>query len=183
MDSPAELAGLLAATALHDRRAFQQLYRLTAAKLYGIALRIVRIEALAEDCVQEAYVNIWQNAGEYRPGRGTPLTWMGSIVRYRALDRLRRDRHMESPEDDSETLDRLAADGPTIDEGLAGDQEAAALKACLALLRDAQKDCVHLAFFDGLSHEQIAARLDRPLGTVKTWIRRGLQSIKRCLER
>ncbi|MGH8529552.1 MAG: sigma-70 family RNA polymerase sigma factor [Nevskiales bacterium] len=173
------LERLLAAIALRDRIAFQQLYDLTAAHLLGLALRILKNRALAEDAVQEAFVQIWQHAGEYRSGRGHPQAWMGTIARYRALDLLRRQpRHELSLDDDSSP----SAAGAAL--SLAGDDHAAPeamLHHCLAHLPAETQRALRLAFVEGYTHGELSQRMGVPLGTLKSWIRRGLTRLRDCL--
>ena len=179
---PAQLTDLLARVALGDRDAFNRLYTLTSAKLYGAALRITGQEDQAQDVLQEAYVSIWKNAGGYRSGVAAPMTWMSTIVRNRALDRLRRNKRPETHWDEPGDFDRVAADDPTEEHKLLLSEEAAALQECLGALKENQRKSILLAFFEGLTHEEVAARIGSPLGSVKTWIRRGLMSVKACLE-
>jgi RNA polymerase sigma-70 factor (ECF subfamily) len=181
----AQLAQLLARTAIADQQAFAELYRLTSAQLFAIALRIVRDRASAEEILQEAYVSIWHHAGSYSAARGEPRTWLATIVRNRCLDSLRR-RELDTvamPRDESgEELD-LPADGPTPVELLLASAAARAVRDCVDGLDGAQKQAIALAFYHGLSHAELAAQLREPLGTVKSWIRRGLERLKRCLDR
>lgn len=175
------LAALLAASAKRDRDAFARLYQATSAKLYGVALRILRREDWAEEVLQECYVSIWSHAPEYRAGLAAPMTWMTSIVRNRCLDRLRRPRPEVSDEDGS-----LAASAESENPGplaqLERAKDARALARCLEGLEARQRQAIALAFYDGLSHSELARHLREPLGTVKTWVRRGLLRLKDCLE-
>ena len=177
------LAALLQATGQGDRAAFAELYQATSAKLYGFALRIVREDGQAQECLQEAFIRIWEHAGDYRPERGAPLTWMGVIVRRRALDVVRRrgrERILNDPEELDRRRDQQAhTDGP--EEGQdPGEWER--LSACLGKLREEQQQALRLAFFEGLAHPEVAQRMEVPLGTVKTWIRRGMEKLRTCLE-
>ncbi|HMV39324.1 sigma-70 family RNA polymerase sigma factor [Plasticicumulans sp.] len=183
MSVPEVLEDLLARTALADRHAFEKLYRLSSAQLFGIVLRIVRDRDLAADVLQETYVKIWHRAGDFRADLAQPLTWMGSIARHQAIDTLRRSaRRLSTAEDIDEHYELAdeAAESPAdaVDRGLQG----AALHRCLGELQGLQQRAVQLAWFRGLTHEDIAARLDTPLGTVKSWLRRGLLRLKTCLE-
>jgi RNA polymerase sigma-70 factor, ECF subfamily len=174
------LKNLLGACGQGDREAFHRLYRETSPKLFGVALRIVRREDWAEDIVQESYVSIWKHAGDYRTQLSAPLTWMTSIVRNRCLDWLRRP-NLELAEDDEHPLDAMAGDlaGPL--EQLQASTEAQALANCLGRLEARMRQAIALAFFDGLSHSELADHMREPLGTVKTWVRRGLERLKTCL--
>lgn len=178
---PDQLTSLLAKTALGDRAAFGRLYSLTSAKLFGTALRIVQQEDQAQDVLQEAFLSIWRNAGGFRPGIAAPMTWMNTIVRNRALDRLRRNKRPEVQWEEPGDFDRVANDDPAELDRLMLSEEAAALRECMGALKENQRQSILLAFFEGLTHEEVAARIESPLGSVKTWIRRGLISIKECL--
>ena len=182
MQPPAEqISGLLAACAGRDREAFALLYRSTSAKLFGIALRILRREDWAEEVLQESYVSIWNHAQDYSAGLSAPMTWMTSIVRNRCLDWLRRpSREVSDPE--GELAASAEADGPGPLEALARSSDAKALADCLGRLEGKQRQAIMLAFFQGLSHSELATHLRQPLGTVKTWVRRGLGRLKVCLE-
>jgi RNA polymerase sigma-70 factor (ECF subfamily) len=175
------LAGLLARCALKDQRAFADLYSLSAAKLFGVALRIVRRQDWAEEVLQECYVNIWNHAGDYAVARSAPLTWMTSIVRNRCLDWLRRPSHEATGEEYEVAVEAWRDDKPGPMERLIAAGEAGALARCLEALEARQRQSIVLAFFHGLSHSELAAHLQQPLGTVKTWVRRGLERLKGCL--
>ena len=177
----AKLAQLLSRAALRDRAAFAELYRATSAKLFAVSLRIVRESGLAEEALQDSYVNIWNHAAEYAQAKSAPMTWMAAIVRNRSLDIVRRTR--EEPDVD----DALAAN--LVDESAAPAREveerarAHSLARCLEELDPEQRQSIALAFFHGLSHSELAAHLRRPLGTVKTHVRRGLIRLRDCLAR
>ena len=172
------LIHLLETCADGDREAFARLYRLTSPKLYGLALRMLKQEARAQECLQDAFLNIWRNAAHYDPAKAAPMTWMISIIRHRALDLLRQ-RRPDVHLDEYEVAERSGYSDPL--PMLSG--EADALARCLDELRDTQRRCLLLAYYEGLTHPELAARMDTPLGTVKTWIRRGLEQMKQCLER
>ena len=177
-DSRAVHEELLRRCAARDPDAFEALYDQTASLMYGIALRMLRQPAAAEDAVQEAYLSIWTRAADYRPGLGAPLTWMTSIARYRALDALRRRGHRE----DAQTpLDEEVHADPLADLESRTD-DARMLDACLERLGDEQRSCILLSYCEGYTHKELAARFARPEGTVKSWIRRGVQSLKGCLD-
>ena len=178
---PEALGALLGRCTLGDQRAFAELYRLTSAKLFGVALRILRREDWAEEVLQESFVNIWNHAAEYAVDKSQPLTWMTSIVRNRSLDWLRRPRHEDTSEDYDLMIGNLRDDAAGPLEQLAQSAEAYALARCLRELDSRQRQSIALAFQHGLSHNEIAAHLRQPLGTVKTWIRRGLERLKGCL--
>jgi RNA polymerase sigma-70 factor (ECF subfamily) len=182
MTSPEELARLLARCALNDRNAFERLYRDTSAQLFGLVLRIVREQDTASDILQEGFVKIWNRAGDFRPDKAKPMTWMGTIMRNQAIDWLRRSAHQPHLSGSADELDGLADDGAGPQEIANQRQESAALHDCLERLEGGQRQAMLLAYFDGLTHEELAARMNTPLGTVKSWLRRGLQRLKKCLD-
>lgn len=177
----ARLTGLLAQAGLKNQRAFEDLYRLTSSKLYGVALRILRRQDWAEEALQECYVNIWNHAGNYAQAKSAPLTWMTSIVRNRCLDWLRRPRTEATGEEYDIAVEAWRDDAPGPMEQLLASSEAAALARCLQQLEEKQRQSIMLAFFNGLSHSELADHMKLPLGTVKTWVRRGLERLKGCL--
>jgi len=174
------LVPLLAACARRDQAAFARLYQLTSAKLFGVALRIVRQEDLAGEVLQDCYIRIWTRAQDYREGLAAPMTWMSSIVRNRCLDRLRRPNR-EVIDVDGELVDAAASDNPGPLAALERADDTAALARCLKQLEAKQRQAILLAFYEGLSQSELAKHLREPLGTVKTWVRRGLLKLKSCL--
>jgi RNA polymerase sigma factor (sigma-70 family) len=182
----AQLAAVLSRIALGDQRAFADLYRQAGAHLYGVALRIVRDGPLAEEILQEAFVSVWHHAGTYDVAKSQPITWLTSIVRNRCLDQLRK-RDLDTmtlsrdAEDDSPAWD-VPSDGPTPIELLLAGADARAVRDCIDGLDAGPKQAIALAFFQGLSHGELAAHLREPLGTVKSWVRRGLERLRGCLD-
>ena len=176
------LAELLAQCALRNQRAFAELYGLTSAKLFGVALRILRRRDWAEEVLQECYVSVWNHAGDYAVQRSAPLTWMTSIVRNRSLDWLRRPQHEATGEEYDIAVEAWQDDSAGPLERLAASSEAAALERCLRQLDGKQRQSIMLAFYHGLSHSEVAGHMKQPLGTVKTWVRRGLERLKGCLQ-
>jgi len=169
---------LLRLCAVGDREAFRQLYERHSHRLYGLALRITRQPALAADAMQDAFVQVWQSAGRFDPARGEAEAWLASLVRYRALDiARRRGRDVLGYEPDDEP-----DDAPSPLDQLVGSAEAESLRRCLGTLDDERRRLLVLAFTDGLSHGELAARLGAPLGTVKSWIRRSLAALRECLQ-
>lgn len=166
---------LLVKVATGDKVAFEQLYEATSSQLYAVSLKILIRQELAEDAVQEAFIRIWHNAGEYKSGRGTVLTWMISIVRYRALDILR--FHKVRNETDLVEESLMSSENLAATQG----QQKKQIELCLDELESKQKQAIHLAFYCGLSHQEVATHVQDPLGSVKSMIRRGMQSLKRCL--
>ncbi len=177
----AQLQSLLAACTLNDKRAFAQLYEMTSGKLYGVVLRILDREEWAQDCLQEAYVKIWNNAGSYRPHLAAPMTWMSSIVRNQALDLLRRRRREVLQPEPEKLLEDESGDAIPLDS-LQQTEEGKRLNNCLDQLKSQQRQMIALAYLKGLTHEELATQTGTPLGTVKTWIRRGLEQLRGCLE-
>jgi RNA polymerase sigma-70 factor (ECF subfamily) len=175
-----ELAELLGRVAAGDRTAFRRLYELQAPRLYGVALRVTRQAPLASDAVHDAFLQVWRNAGRFETARGAPEAWLLSLVRYRALDIARR-RGRELSRDDLDLPEPVDEDADPL-ERLADSRDAAALHACLKQLETERRKLVLLAFVDGLSHSEVAERVNMPLGTVKSWIRRSLQSLRLCLD-
>jgi RNA polymerase sigma-70 factor (ECF subfamily) len=172
-------ATLVEAVGRGSRLALKRLYDLESKRLYGIALRIVRRHEVAADVLQEAFIQIWQNAKSYSPERGAAQAWLTGIVRFRALDAVRKSGR-EVLSDDPALGD--AADEPDVIERIGAEAEATALRRCLGLLDEVQRRSVVLAFVDGFSHAEIAQRIAEPLGTVKSRIRRGLSALKTCLQ-
>ena len=178
------LTDLLHACAQGRQAAFQELYRETAPQLFAVLLRILRRRDLAEEALQDALLSVWRNAGSYAADKGAPMTWLISICRYRALDMLRREKREVSLDTEREDLEHDAISGQeTEPEGLSVSRaEERKLEECMGRLNDGQRRSVRLAYVDGCTHEEIATRIGSPVGTVKSWVRRGLESLKRCLE-
>lgn len=175
---------LIDRVALRDESALKALYDLTSAKLYGLAMRVVGKNEWAEDALQESFLQIWRSAGDYRASLSPPMAWLGLIVRSRALDSLRRrqaERTHLTHELDEQLAESLPGDSPNpMDVSLAS-QQAWALHQCLGKLDNQQREVVCLAYLRDLSHSELATQLRLPLGTVKTWIRRGLDQLRSCM--
>jgi len=166
--------------------ALRELYELTSSKLYGVAMRVAGNREWAEDVLQEAYLNIWRIAGDYRQALSPPMAWMGVIVRSRALDFLRRrasERADAALELDDQMNDSLAGDSPNPMDTQQASEQAWALHECLRKLESRQREVVSLAYMRDLSHGELSQQLKLPLGTVKTWIRRGLDQLRGCMAR
>jgi RNA polymerase sigma factor (sigma-70 family) len=179
-----QLKTWLAATARKDGAAFRQLYDATSSKLFGFALRILGKRELAEEVIQESFVSIWNNAASYQSGLAAPMTWMTTIVRNKAYDALRRiDGAVEIDADnfDKEVMDALESADPTPIEALQISDESKALARCFAKLENLHRQAIALAFYHDLSHSEVAEQLALPIGTVKTWVRRGLEKLRLCL--
>jgi len=167
-------------------QAFRTLYELTARKLYGLALRVVGNRDWAEDVLQEAYLQVWRTADSYRSTLSPPMAWLGLIVRSRALDFLRRrasERADRTVEIDGELEDSLPGDAANPMDTQQASEAAWALHECLRKLEARQREVVSLAYLRDLSHGELAAQLKLPLGTVKTWIRRGIDQLRGCMGR
>jgi len=172
-----DTALLLQRCAGGDRGAFRALYDRWGGRLNGIALRITRQASLAADATQDAFVQIWQQAQRFDPARGTAEAFLVSLVRYRALDLVRR----QSREVPGYEAEEREDDSPDALSRLVSTAEGAALHRCLGTLEAERRRLVVLAFVEGLSHSELAERLRVPLGTVKSWIRRSLLSLRECL--
>lgn len=163
-----------------DRAGLKEVYDLTSAKLFGICLRICGDREAAEDVLQDVYLKIWNRAGRFDASRASPITWMGTIARNAAIDwRRASKRHETAPES---AAAGIADDRPGADRMMEATQERGRLHHCLDSLDDAkQRDAIRSAFFGGLTYAELAERMDVPLGTMKSWVRRGLMKLKACL--
>lgn len=185
-DRSERLAALMPRVALGDQNAFAELYRLSSPHLYGVALRILREGSAAEEVLQEAFVSVWHHAGSYETAKSQPMTWLTAIVRNRCLDQLRRREldtvTMTNDDDDSKEFDLPSGDPSPVEMLLAG-AEAQSVRNCVETLEGGAKQAIALAFYQGLSHAELADHMRQPLGTVKSWVRRGLERLKGCLDR
>lgn len=181
-----ELIDLLDRISRRDAPAFKQLYDLCSAKLFGLAIRVVDNRSWAEEVLQEAFLVIWRTAPAYRASLSPPMAWMGLIVRSRGLDFLRRRAtergHLTQTLDDT-MADSMAHDVPSPMDTAQASELAWALHQCLRQLENRQREVVSLAYVRDLSHSELAAQLQLPLGTIKTWIRRGLEQLRTCMAR
>lgn len=196
----ARLAALMARVALADRRAFDELYRATSATLFGMVLRINRDRGHAEEVLQEIYITVWRQATSFDVAHGKVLTWLTTIARHRAIDSLRRraaqpatisrfgglgglDGGADGGEGERDLLDHLPSEQPSPLDLLDDANRAHALERCMSQLSGEQRSSLALAYYQGLSHAEVAEHLSQPLGTVKSWVRRGLLSLRGCLDR
>lgn len=182
MDGADSLDDLMARCALRDQRAFAELYRRSSGRLLAVAIRIVRRRDWAEDVLQESFVNIWNHVTDYSRAKSAPMTWMTAIVRNRALDWARRPKHETSEEDLEGIIENWEDSSPGPAARLLQAGEARQLAECLGELSGQQRQSIALAYMHGLSHSELADHLGAPLGTIKTWIRRGLEKLRGCLE-
>ena len=176
----ADYEALLLAVAQRDRTAFRRLYDLAAPKLFATVLRILRSRPAAEEVLQDVFLRIWQNAGNFAPGSGPARAWMNSIARNRAIDVLRQKTFVSLPRDDDGTdlYERVPEER---------DREAdvinnASLRHCLSTIDEPARICVLLAYYEGYSREELAQRYDRPVNTIKTWLHRSLATLRACLD-
>ena len=176
-----ELKAAMARLAEGDRSALEFIYSATSAKLFGICLRILGERNEAEDALQDVYVNLWRSADRYDPDRGSPISWLATFARNRAIDRLRMGKVQRGavPIDDAM---EISDDAPLADVMLETEQRDAKIHRCLGELEERQQDAIRTAFFHGATYAELAETRDVPLGTMKSWVRRGLAKLKRCLE-
>ena len=174
------LADLIPRIAGGDRDALRQLYQATSAKLLAVCLRILSNRDESEDVLQEVYLTIWRRADRFEAGRASVMTWISTIARNRAIDRLRARGPLAvaAQIDDMEIADKT----PGAEIQLESLQSVQALNDCLSQLDDRTQGVIRTAFFEGVTYEALAQRLDTPLGTIKSWIRRGLLKLRGCLE-
>jgi RNA polymerase sigma-70 factor (ECF subfamily) len=176
------LVDALARVADKSRSALEEVYSRTSAKLFGLCLRILGDEGEAEDALQDAYIKVWRNAGSFDPARSSPITWLAAIARNGAIDRLRSQGKSRSTQP-IEAADDVADAGADAFAAASANQEHRRLTGCIAELEARQAWAIRTAFFDGLSYSELAAQSNVPLGTMKSWVRRGLLRLKECLGR
>ena len=176
------LEALLARAGLGDRNAFSELYDATAPKLLAICLRVLNERAAAEDAMQEAYVKIWSHADRYQVTGHSPMTWLITIARNTAIDRLRT-RRRAGEEDIADYGDRLAARAPTPEQSAMAGSEAQSFLACLDELDTDRRAAITGAYLDGKSYKELSAQMGVPLNTMRTWLRRGLLALRECMAR
>jgi RNA polymerase sigma factor (sigma-70 family) len=176
---PGEIETALLACAAGDKIALRRIYETESPRMLGVAQRLLKRRALAEEAVQDTFVLIFRHAGRFDPERGAGLTWIYAILRNRALSILRDEKRTETS--DTPIAEETASEEDDPETVMAKLSEASALRACLEMLSPQRRSLVLLAFVQGLTHGEIAGRLKLPLGTVKSWIRRSLLSLKECL--
>ena len=175
-----EIDDLLLATAKSDRAAFRLLYDRVSPKLFGIALKITRDRATAEDVLQEVFTDVWRKARNFDPRRGEAGAWLAVIARNRSVDALRRQGRGIIGATTGSEADMEAAPDPSFTGD--GGVDTLTLVDCLNRLEQRQRDLILRAYYQGDSREELARKFDAPVNTVKTWLRRGLLSLKSCLD-
>ncbi|MBC7490772.1 MAG: sigma-70 family RNA polymerase sigma factor [Glaciimonas sp.] len=181
---PTQLKIWLAAVANKDASAFRFLYDATSSKLFGFALRILVKREAAEEVLQESFISIWNNADSYQASLAAPMTWMTTIVRNKAFDILRitdHDNEIDADTFDKKVLTAMESTDPTPLEALQLSADSKALATCLGRLESFHRKAIALTFYHDLSHSEVADQLKLPIGTIKTWIRRGLERLRICL--
>ena len=180
MTTTADIDRMLARTALGDRTAFAALYDATSAKLFGVAIRVLNDSAAAEDALQETYLKVWRYADRYTSNGMSPMTWLITIARNTAIDRLRATRQ---DADLADIEERMRAPGPTPEQSSIAGSEVKRMLACLSELPDDRRQAVRGAYLEGASYAELAQRFDVPLNTMRTWLRRALISFRECMAR
>ena len=175
-----ELVRLLERVSSMDQTALRSLYERTSAKLYGICLRLLGNEADAQDVLQDVYVTVWRKAGQFDPAKASPITWLATLARNRSIDRMRARR---APAEGLDAASEVADEGWSALDVIEHDQDAARLAHCLDELEERARAMIRFAYFDGATYAELAEREAVPLGTMKSWIRRGLLRLRGCLER
>jgi RNA polymerase sigma factor (sigma-70 family) len=173
------LVETLVAVGDEDRSAFRTLYSLTSAKLFGVCLRICGDRQAAEDVLSDVYFTIWKRAGAFEPGRASPISWLATIARNRAIDWRRASGRAPTARIDE--IAEIADERISAEESLLLDERSSQLSLCLDQLDERQRNAIRTAFFDGLTYAELASRDAVPLGTMKSWVRRGLLRLKDCL--
>lgn len=180
------LSLLMSRISLGDRVALKTLYDAVGGKLLAVALRVLKNHEMAEDVLQEVFISLWNQAARHNAKQAQPLAWLCVMTRNRAIDMLRKNRPEVSlhwRDADGEEHFHDAPDGrETPLESLLRSESGTHLHACLNALEGEQKQVLLLAYFEGLTHSELSARMKRPLGTIKAWVRRSLQRLKTCLE-
>lgn len=173
------VADLLRRVAAKDRVAFAELYAATSSKLLGVILRILSRRSISEEVLQEVYVKVWERAADYNPAKGSPVGWLATIARNRALDEVRR-KTPQSIEDTPEALDVMS---DTLDQlsRMEQGEDLQRLMACLDKLEGNRREIVVLAYCHGLSREDLSRQFSAPVPTIKTWLHRSLAQLRTCL--
>ncbi|MFN3945224.1 MAG: sigma-70 family RNA polymerase sigma factor [Allosphingosinicella sp.] len=176
------LAEAIGRVAEGSQAALEEVYARTRAKLFGVCLRILRDRGEAEDALQDVYVSLWRRAGSFDPDRASPISWLAALARNRAIDRFRASGRVRAAAPIEAALER--PDGsPDALTRLESREEGTRLFGCVEELEERQASAIRAAFFDGYSYSELAERIGVPLGTMKSWVRRGLLRLRECLER
>lgn len=178
-DVQTDLDALLARVALQDRQAFDRLYVLCSGKLFAVTMRIMKDRAEAEDVLQEAFIRIWQKSHSFRPDQAKAISWLVTIARNLAIDRLRARQMPVAP---MEMAQDIADEKPTPETEASNNETRTQLEACLAELEKNRAEAVKSAYLEGYSYQELADRYDTPLNTIRTWLRRSLLRLRNCLE-
>ena len=173
---PVVVSELLAKVALGDRTAFRSFYGHAGSRLFAICMRMMRNREEAEDAMQETFVRIWERSHLYDPAKGAGMAWAATIARHCCLDRLRKPGRDHAPFDE-QMIEEIDSHVSALDRGGEGHD----LKRCLGALREDYRIAVILAYMNGLTHEELSEQLGKPLGTIKSWVRRGLDQLKECM--
>ena len=179
-DENAQIVHYLQGCAQGNHRHFENLYRLTSPKLFGLLLRILNNQAGSEDCLQQVYIKIWNHADRFQPEKARAMTWLATIARNEALDQLRKNKK-QGGQESGDLLGTLEGNETPHDVVLEKQQSGNRVHACIDTLPDNYRQSVELAYFEGLTHPLLAERMQVPLGTAKTWVRRGLLRLKECM--
>lgn len=178
--SSSDLNSLIQRIAGGEREAFDVLYEATSAKLLGVILRILRDRQHAEEILQEVYIRLWRNASGFDPDKASAITWLCTIARNRALDEVRR-KQIDTV-DDPDRVDGVENDGLSVEKQFSIDQDMRRLSECMEGLEPDHGDAIRLAYLDGFSRKELARRFGQPLGTIKSWLHRGLIQLRECLQ-
>lgn len=177
--TPEGLSGLIARVGEKDRAAFGQLYAATSAKLYGIVLCMLSRRDLADEILQDVYIRVWERAATFDPQKASPITWLAAIARNRCIDEVRRKQPVSI--EDFPAIANIPDAAPLALEAIALDQDLARLQRCLSALEPERQEMVRLAYLSGLTREDLAARFNKPVATIKTWLHRTLKQLKTCV--
>jgi RNA polymerase sigma-70 factor (ECF subfamily) len=180
VDEREELAQILFQAGTGNQQAFAELYRRTSSKLFGVCLRMLRDRSDAEEVLQEVFTTVWRRAASFDAARASAITWLVTLTRNKAIDRLR--QHREQLQDSPDSFEVVDENQPSPAQTAQSSQERRQLEQCMDALEPQQKSAVREAFFSGATYNELAVRCQVPLGTMKSWIRRSLMRLKACLE-
>ncbi|WP_380057898.1 sigma-70 family RNA polymerase sigma factor [Falsihalocynthiibacter sp. SS001] len=180
MTTISDIEEMIVRVGIGDRSAFNSLYEATSAKLFGVCLRILKNRAEAEEALQEAFVRIWQKANGYASNGYSPMTWLITLTRNLAIDKL---RARKAPTTDIDAVPNLSDSGPNPEEAAMAASERGQIDACLNELETDRGDAVRGAYLEGESYQELAERFEVPINTMRTWLRRSLLKLKECLSR